>query len=155
MVTLKQMDKKQREFILNLNPNELKKYIDNLTNQYYLHLSRNEKEKVDSIIDLLNKIMELHSKDNVESYINYSLINSFNNILFKSVELDSNINFIAIKEPGLNRLENNNVFTESTLEKIIRHFQDEKAFKYCDELHEKLKTDDDIKEYFHYNDYVI
>ena len=97
MVTLKQMDKKQTEFISNLNPNDLKKYIDNLTKQYYLHLSKNEKEKVDSIIDLLNKIIELHSKGNIESYINYSLINSFNDVLFKSVEMDSNINFIAIK----------------------------------------------------------
>jgi len=155
MVTLKQMDKKQTEFISNLNASDLKKYIDNLTKQYYLHLSKNEEKKVMSIIDLLNKIIELHSKDNVENYINYSLINSFNEILFKSIELDSNINFIDIKEPGLNRIDNNNVFAESQLEKIIKHFENEKSFRYCDELHEMLKTDEDIKEYFHYNDYVI
>lgn len=155
MATLKQMDKKQTEFISNLKANDLKKYIDNITKQYYIHLSRNEGSKVASIIDLLNKIIELHSKNNVESYINYSLINSFNNILLKSVELDSNINLIAIKEPGLSNPSDNNSFSETQLEKVVRHFETEKAFKYCDELHEKLKSEDDIKEYFHYNDYVI
>lgn len=155
MATLKQMDKKQTEFISNLKANDLKKYIDNITKQYYIHLSRNEESKVASIIDLLNKIIELHSKNNVESYINYSLINSFNNILLKSVELDSNINLIAIKEPGLSNPSDNNSFSETQLEKVVRYFETEKSFKYCDELHEKLKSEDDIKEYFHYNDYVI
>ena len=155
MATLNQLDKKQTEFISNLNADDLKKYVDNITKQYYIHLSRNEETKVASIVDLLDKIIELHSNHNIENYINYSLVNSFNEVLLKSVELDSNINLIAINEPALNRLEDNNIIGESQLEKVVRHFQDEKAFKYCDELHEKLKTDEDIKEYFHYNNYVI
>ena len=155
MATLKQMDKKQKEFISNLKANDLKKYIDNITKQYYIHLSRNEETKVSSNIDLLNKIIELHSKKNVESYINYSLVNSFNEVLLKSVEVDSNINLISINEPGLFNDNDNNSFGETQLEKVVRHFENEKAFKYCDELHEKLKTDDDIKEYFNYNDYVV
>lgn len=155
MATLKQMDKRQTEFILNLKANELKKYIDNITKQYYIHLSRNEESKVASIVELLNKIIELHSKNNVENYINYSLVNSFNEVLLKSVEVDSNINLIAIKEPGLSNHNDNNIFSETQLEKVVRYFETEKAFKYCDELHEKLKTDDDIKEYFNYNDYVV
>ena len=155
MATIKQMDKKQKEFILNLNARDLKNYIDNLTKQYYFHLSKNEEKNVVSIIDLLNKIIELRSGENVENYINYSLIKNFNNILFKSVEHNSDINFIDIKEPGLNKVDNSDVFAESQLEKIIKHFENEKSFKYCDELHERLKTDEDIKEYFHYNDYLI
>ena len=39
MATLKQMDKKQKEFISNLKADDLKKYIDNITKQYYIHLS--------------------------------------------------------------------------------------------------------------------
>lgn len=157
MVTLNQMDKRQTEFISNLNSDELKKYIDNITKQYYIHLSKNESSKVASIIDLLNKIIELHSKSNIENYINYSLINSFNDVLFKSVEVDSNINLLAIKEPVLTGVDetSNNWFGETQLEKVVRHFKDVKAFEYCDELHEKLKTDDDIKQYFHYEDYVV
>lgn len=155
MATLKQMDKKQKEFISNLKANDLKKYIDNITKQYYIHLSRNEETKVASNIDLLNKIIELHSKKNVESYINYSLVNSFNEVLLKSVEVDSNINLININEPGLFNDNDNNSFSETQLEKVVRHFENEKAFKYCDELHEKLKSEEDIKEYFNYNDYVV
>lgn len=155
MTTLKQMDKKQTEFISSLNADDLKKYVDNITKQYYICLSKNDFKKVANIVDLLNKVIELHSKNNIENYINYSLVNSFNDVLFKSVELDSNVNQLVTKEPGLNRLDNSNIYTESKLEKVIRQFETEKAFKYCEELKEKLKTDDDIKQYFHYDDYVV
>ena len=153
MTTLKQMDKKRTEFILNLNSNELKKYIDNITKEYYIYLSRNEYNKVDNIIELLNKIIEIHGRNNIENYINYSLINNFNNVLFKSVDIESNIN-LDIKEPVLNK-ENTGWYEETQLEKVIRHFETEKAFNYCNELKEKLKSDEDIKEYFHYKDYVV
>ena len=82
-------------------------------------------------------------------------MNSFNEVLLKSVEVDSNINLININEPGLFNDNDNNSFSETQLEKVVRHFENEKAFKYCDELHEKLKSEDDIKEYFNYNDYVV
>ena len=154
MTILKQMDKKRTEFILNLDSNELRTYIDNITKEYYIYLSRNEDNKVASIIELLNKIIELHGRNNIENYINYSLINSFNGVLFKSVDIDSNIS-IDIKEPVLNKETNNGWYGETSLEKVVRHFQTEKAFKYSDYLKEKLKTEDDIKQYFHYEEYVI
>ena len=149
------MDKKQTEFISNLTSDALKEYIDNITRQYYLHLSNNESGKVSSIIGLLNKIVELHGKSNVQSYINYSLINSFNEVLFKSVEFDSDINLIDIKEPVSNKVADKDFFSESQLEKVVKYFESQKAFKYCEDLKEKLKTDDDIKQYFHYEDYVV
>lgn len=157
MVNLKQLDKKQTQFLLNLNFNDLKKYVDNLAKQYYVQLSAGEENKVVTIITIFRKIVELHEDKNIESYINYSLIKTFNEILFKSVNVDSDIKPIHINEPVVMAEGNNSnvIFVESQLEKVIRHFEEEKAFKYADELKEKLVTEDDIKEYFHYNDYVI
>lgn len=156
MVSIQQLNKKQIQFLSSLNSDDLKKYIDNLAKQYYINLSTGEENKVITIIEILNKIIELHRSDNIESYINYSLTKTFNEILFKSVKVDSNIKPIAINEPVLFTTDNTkSLFIETQLEKVIRHFEEEKAFKYMDELKEKLTTEEAIKDYFHYNDYVI
>lgn len=154
MVSVKQLDKKQVEFISNLSSNELKKYIKNLTKEYYISLSNKDNDKVVTIFDNLKRVIQLHG-DDIENYINYSLAKEFNEILFKSVNHDSNIGPLEIKEPkyisdiGTGR----GIFHESHLEKILRAFQYSKAHEYCDELEKKLLTDEDIKNYFNFKDY--
>lgn len=153
-MNISKLDKKQTKFIMGLGLDDLKKYVDNLSNQYYVCISKGEIYKTNTILETFKKIIEIHEDTNIESYINYSLSKTFNDILFKSVDNCSGLTPIIISEPVLLTSDNQAPFIETKLEKVVKHFETEKAFKYMDELKEKLKTEEDVKKYFHYYDYV-
>ena len=151
MITINQLNKKQDDYIKNLDVSALKNYIDNIAKTYYLNIINNDKLSANNSVELLNKIKMLHSDKNIDTYINHSLIEVFNEILIS--ESISNISEY-LNEPVLN-ITNNAYMVKSELDNIFNGINLEKALQIEKEYQKKYTDRDGILKLYNYNKYKV
>lgn len=151
MITLNQLNKRQEDYIRNLDSAGLKTYIDNIAKTYYLNVINNDKLSANNSIEILNKIKMLHQDKNLDSYINHSLIMVFNEILIS--RSSGNINDFLM-ESSLN-ININGMILKSELDKILDLKIHNQALKIEQEYQQQVQSEDDLKNLFNYSKYKI
>ena len=151
MITIKNLNKKQKELLLKMSNQELKDYINNIIHEYYNCITNQDAKQLNQCIVNLNKIRELFADKNIDKYITYELINGFNNVL-----LNSSINdfkMIELKEPGLNP-NNDKLLYRTDLDNILDAIFNERVIRKEKELRQGIKSNEDILKLFNYEDYA-
>ena len=151
MITLNQLNKRQEDYIRNLDSAGLKTYIDNIAKTYYLNVINNDKLSANNSIEILNKIKMLHQDKNLDSYINHSLIMVFNEILIS--RSSGNINDFLMESPLDMNL--NGLILKSELDKILDLKIHNQALKIEQEYQQQVQSEDDLKNLFNYSKYKI
>ena len=149
MITINQLNKKQEDYIRNLDVSALKNYIDNIAKTYYLNIINEDRLSANNSIETLNKIKMLHSEKNLDTYINHSLIKVFNEILITGSS--GNINGY-LNEPQLN-INNKGFVAKSELDNIFNGINLEKALQIEKEYQKKYTDRNGILKLYNYNKY--
>lgn len=151
MITVNQLNKKQEDYIRNLDAVGLRKYIDNIVKSYYFSIINDDKLSANNSIETLNKIKMLHQEKNLETYINHSLITVFNEILITGSL--GNINDI-LQEPTLNT-NNTGYLVKSEIDNIIESIHLEKALQIEEEYKKQCQSKDDVLKLYNYSKYKV
>lgn len=153
-MNFKTIEKKYDSFIAELDLDDLKNYVNNLTHDYLISISENDIVKVKQITNNFKKLINIREDVNIERYINYCIINNFNNIISSFSDSELNIDAVNLKESSLNKIkEETNVETE--LQVIIDFNIHLKALEKEKEYLEKNLSAEEILELYHYEDYKI
>ena len=151
MITVNQLNKKQEDYIRNLDAVGLRNYIDNIAKSYYISIINDDKLSANNSIETLNKIKMLHQEKNLETYINHSLITVFNEILITGSV--GNINDI-LQEPTLNT-NNTGFIRKSEIDNIFESINLEKALQIEKEYNKQCQSKDDVLELYNYSKYKV
>lgn len=129
-MNLEKMELKRKEIINNLSEEELIKYIQSLTDSFYISFFNNDKEKYENIKEYLLELISIYgTKYNIGNFINYNLIKSINSILKENIVSD--IDLKTIYDVNLSK-DNKRVMTLEEEEKEIK--------EYLIELNKEMKN---------------
>lgn len=153
MINLEKLEKKQDDFIKNMELDDLQKYLDNIAKEYYNTIINQDNNKFNAMKLNLNKILELHKDKDLDLYILFSFHNAFNEILNNSIDNDLDINLVQIEKPAIN-----DGFApfirKNKLDGVIEYIRHKQVDKAINEFYNSNPGYDDFLELFNYKDYV-
>ena len=152
VINIEKIEKKQDNFLKDMEINDLQKYLDNTAKTYYNNIILNDKVKVNAMKNNLNKILSIHDDKNMDLYILFALNNAFREILIKSVNSDLDLNLVKIPKPELNK--NINI-RKSKLDDVIEYIRNKQIEKAVNEFYNKNPCYNDFLELFNQKDYLI
>ena len=144
-MNLRGIKKKHEKFIKDSSLNDLKKYIDNLTKEYYNSISN--PDEVLNIMEIFNSIVNIRTDIDIEDYIQYSLINAFNNSLVSFSDSSTGLDLINLNESKVNKY---NAVANSGISEILVKNKFEKVTKITDDFFSGNPTAEDILNYLNY-----
>lgn len=160
-MNLKGLEKKHETFIEESSLDDLKIYINNLAKDYFVSISKKNNETINLINEIFNNIIVIREDvPDINLYIEYALINAFNDSILTSTDSALDLNSIVLKEPILivigDKSENPVGFIKpSKLQNLLKC----KCFKESDEITKKFMEQDptakDILEYLNYWKYKV
>ena len=146
MYKSKQLNKLQKEYLSNLTIHELKSFILDLATEYYVAIVSKDKIKIQSVLNTFDNLKDIHDEKDVESYINYALIQVFNKVILKA---DSHIN---LNKPVLNPIDINTV---TDLNLAVSHFESLEAMAKYEEMSESNFSEEEVKRLYNFDDYYV
>lgn len=96
MTNYNQLEIIRKEVISKFTKDELKQYINQLTKKYYITFINNDDKSHNSIISQFYDITSMFESiyPNIESYINYCLLKSANDLIQKSFQRDFTLKYL-------------------------------------------------------------
>ena len=90
MTTIKELQRKRMEIIMNFEKEDLENYIMQLSHKYHAKLLKKDSKSLEEIIETLSEIMDLYKNayPDIHDFIDYCLFISGNDIFMKVFELN-------------------------------------------------------------------